>query len=319
VTLSAQCCAAMKITLVHNPSAGSGQQTKDLVQLITDAGHEVRHRSTEKGWERLLRDPTDLVVAAGGDGTLRKVILAAIDHKLPFAAIPIGTANNIAKTLGVLGDARELVETWATSPRSESLFDIGEIAAASKRERFVEGIGGGVVADLISRGDEIEADARLLGRETDRALHLFGEIMREASVHRWRVTADGSDLSGDYIAVEVLNIRFVGPNLPLAPQANPSDALLDLVLISETDRESLLAYVEDRLNLASGQLPTLRFTQARKVEMIAPAGVRLHIDDRNWPSAQPLTEAMTLSIRCLAGAATFIGATETGLRKRTSS
>ena len=57
----------MKITLVHNPSAGSGQQTKELVRLITDAGHDVRHRSAEKGWERLLQDPTDLVVAAGGD------------------------------------------------------------------------------------------------------------------------------------------------------------------------------------------------------------------------------------------------------------
>jgi diacylglycerol kinase (ATP) len=309
----------MKITLVHNPSAGSGQQTKDLVRLITDAGHEVRHRSTEKGWERLLQDPTDLVVAAGGDGTLRKVILAAVDHKLPFAAIPIGTANNIAKTLGVLGDARELVQTWSTSPRSEQPFDVGEVTTPSGRERFVEGIGGGVVADLISRSDEIEADARLLGRETDRALHLFGEIIREASVHHWRIVADGTDLSGDYIAVEVLNIRFAGPNLPLAPQANPSDGLLDLVLVSETDRESLLAYTEDRLNLASGQLPALRFTQARAVEMIAPAGVRLHIDDRNWPDVQPLAEAMTLRVRCLAGAATFIGATENGLRRHSGS
>jgi hypothetical protein len=54
--------------------------------------------------------------------------------------------------------------------------------------------------------------ARLLGRETDRALHLVGEIIREAPVHHWRVVADGTDLSGDYIAVEVLNIRFAGPN-----------------------------------------------------------------------------------------------------------
>ena len=105
-------------------------------------------------------------------------------------------------------------------------------------------MGGGVVADLISRGDEVEADATLLGRETDRALHLFGEIVREAPVGHWRVVADGTDLSGDYIAVEVLNIRFVGPNLPFAPQANPSDGLLDLVLVSEAERESLLAYVQ---------------------------------------------------------------------------
>ena len=300
----------MKITLVHNPTAGSGQETQDLVRLITDAGHEVRHRSSEKGWERLLQEPTDLVVAAGGDGTVRKVALAAADRALPFATIPIGTANNIAKTLGVRGDARELVETWSTSPRSEQPFDIGQVAAPWGRERFVEGVGGGLVADLVSRGDEIAADATLLGRETDRALHLLSELVREAPLHHWQITADGVDLSGDYLAVEVLNVRFVGPNLPLAPEADPSDGLLDIVLVGDAERASLLAYAENRLNLASGQLPPLRVTQARAVEMVAPAGVRLHLDDRNWLSAQPLADAAALSVRCLAGAATFVGASE---------
>ena len=300
----------MKITLVHNPTAGSGQETEDLVRLITDAGHDVRHRSTEKGWEQLLQDPADLVVAAGGDGTVRKVALAAADHALPFATIPIGTANNIAKTLGVLGDARELVETWSTSPRSEQPFDIGEIAAPWGRARFVESVGGGLIGDLISRGDEIAADATLLGRETDRALHVLSELIREAPGHHWQITADGVDLSGDYLAVEVLNIRFVGPNLPLAPAASPGDGLLDLVLVGDAERESLLAYVEDRLHLASGQLPGLPVTQARRVEIVAPAGVRLHLDDRNWPSAPPLADAAVLSVRCLAGAATFVGASK---------
>jgi diacylglycerol kinase family enzyme len=309
----------MKITLIHNPTAGSGQETKDLVRLITDAGHDVRHRSAEKGWERLLQDPADLVVAAGGDGTVCKVVLAAVDHGLPFAAIPIGTANNIAKTLGVLGDARELVETWSTSPRSEQPFDIADVVALLGRERFVESMGGGAVADLISRGDEVAADATLLGRETDRALHLFGEIVREAPVRPWWVVADGTDLSGDYIAVEVLNIRFAGPNLPFAPRASPSDGFLDLVLVSEAERQSLLAYVEDRLTLASGQLPALRSTQARAVEMVAPSGVRLHIDDRNWPSAEPLANATKLSVRCLAGAATFVGATGSREHSRSDS
>lgn len=88
------------------------------------------------------------------------------------------------------------------------------MAAPWGHYRFVEAIGGGPVAHLISRGEEIAADATLLGRETDRALHLFGELVREAPAHYWQINADGKDLSGDYLAVEVLNIRFVGPNLP---------------------------------------------------------------------------------------------------------
>lgn len=296
----------MKITLVHNEAAGSGQHADDLVRLLKNAGHTVRHRSSKKDWMKLLQKPTDMVVVAGGDGTLGKVILAAADLDVPFAAFPIGTANNIGKTLGVLGDARELVETWSSS-RAGQAFDIGAVAAPWGHYRFVESVGAGPVADLISRGGEIAADATLLGRETDRALHLFGELVREASGHYWQIDADGKDLSGNYLAVEVLNIRFVGPNLPLAPDADSSDGMLDVVLISETDREPLLAYLESRLHLASGQLPHLQVARARRIEMIAPAGVRYHLDDQTWPSDEPLSDAASLKVSCLAGAATFIG------------
>jgi diacylglycerol kinase (ATP) len=298
----------MKITLIHNPGAGDGQDVKSLVRLITDAGHKVRHESTKKEWERLLEKPVDLVVAAGGDGTVRRVALAAADHGLPFAAIPVGTANNIAKTIGVLGNAQELIESWSISPRHEQPFDLGEAAAPWGRKRFVEGVGGGLIADLISREEEVDADATLLGRETDRALHLLCELVREASVRRWQISADGRDLSGEYFALEVLNIRFMGPNLPLAPGAYPGDGFFDIVVIGENDREPLLAYLEDRMRLAAGQLPELRVVRARQIEIVAPVGVRWHLDDRNWPSAEPSANAAKVTVRCLAGALTFIAA-----------
>jgi diacylglycerol kinase family enzyme len=294
--------------LIHNPGAGDGQDVRALARLIADAGHDLHFRSSKQDWEPLLDEPADLVVAAGGDGTVRKVALAAARRGLPFAAIPIGTANNIAKTIGLVGDAAELIETWTTSPRAEQPFDLGEAAAPWGRERFVEGVGAGPVADLISREDEIAADATLLGRATDRALHLFAELVREAPLRRWQVSADGADLSGEYFALEVLNIRFVGPNLPLAPEAFPGDGLLDVVLLGKHDREPLLAYLESRLHLASGQLPKLRTVRARQVAITGPAGVRWHLDDRNWPSAEPPDEPATLTVRCLAGAATFVAA-----------
>ncbi len=129
----------------------------------------------------------------------------------------------------------------------------------------------------------------------------------EAPARYWKIDADGVDLSGEYIAVEVLNIRFVGPNLPLAPEADPSDGMLDVVLVGEADRKPLLAYIENRLHLASGQLPDLRVVPARSIEMIAPAGVQCHLDDQVWPLDQPLDHAAALSVSCQSGAATFVG------------
>ena len=298
----------MKITLVHNPKAGEGQAAKGILRLMHEAGHEVKHRSIKKDWEKLLQEPADLVVAAGGDGTVRRVALAAAQHCLPFAAIPIGTANNIAKSVGVVGEAAELIESWSNSERQAQPFDLGEAVAPWGTDRFVEGVGSGLVADLIGREEEISAEATLLGRATDRALHLLCELASEAPLRSWEIHADGKDLSGDYFAVEVMNIRFVGPNLPLAPKAFPGDGRLDVVLLGKADRKPLLAYLESRLHLASGPLPELRVERAKKIEILAPKGVRWHLDDRNWPSAEPRAEKTKLTVRCLPGALTFVAA-----------
>jgi diacylglycerol kinase family enzyme len=305
VVIGDQDAHSMKITLLHNPGAGNGQDVKALARLITDAGHDLRYRSSKQDWKRLLEEPADLLVAAGGDGTVRKVVLAAASRGLPFSAIPIGTANNIAKTLSLLGDAVELIESWSTSRHSEQPFDLGEVVAPWGSERFVEGVGGGLIGELIDRKEEVAADATLLGRETDRALHLLAELVREAPLRRWELRADGMDLSGDYFSVEVLNIRFVGPNLPLAPGAFPGDGLFDVVRLGEADREPLLAYLESRLHMASGERPDYPVTRARRIELVAPAGMRLHLDDKNWPSAEALDEATSLTVSCLPGAATF--------------
>ena len=224
----------MKITLIHNPGAGAGQDASGLVQLITEAGHQVRHRSTKEDWKAFLKKPADLVVAAGGDGTVRRVALAAAEHGLPFAVIPIGTANNIAKTIGLLGDAGELIESWSASPRARQPFDLGEAVAPWGAGRFVEGVGAGLIADLINREDEsCRRCEAARPRDGPRAAPAVRARQGGARVRRWQIKADGQDLSGEYFAVEVLNIRFVGPNLPLAPEAFPGDGLFDVVVLGE--------------------------------------------------------------------------------------
>jgi diacylglycerol kinase (ATP) len=287
----------VRISLVHNPTAGDGQAIDDVVQLLTDEGHEVSHRSSKDNWKKLLQDPGDLLVAAGGDGTVRKVALAAADDGLPFAVLPIGTANNVAKTFGLLGDARELVRTWGN--QDELLIDLGELVSSAGSQRFLEAVGGGWIPDLIARAGEVDDQFRLLGRETDRALHLLTDLLRDAQPARWTITADGTDVSGEYLAVEILNIRFVGPNVPLAPHADPCDGLLDLVVMTADDRAGVLEYLEQRLTLASGEMPSLTSFRAGTIHVGVPAGVRLHVDDREWPGDRDPYQPLDLEVRCL--------------------
>src|SRR5207302_1580951 len=57
------------------------------------------------------------------------------------------------------------------------------------------------------------------------------------------VTLDQQDLSDEYILLEVMNIRHVGPSLELAPNGDPSDGFLDVVLVTPSDREKLSQYI----------------------------------------------------------------------------
>ena len=249
--------------------------------MLRDEGYEVSYRSTEQDWTKALERPGDLVVAAGGDGTVAKVAVSLAHSGTPLTVMPLGTANNIAKTLGIAGDAREFIHTWREAvPRP---FALGLVTSSSETQPFVDGFGGGIFADLIAAGGVVGDALSILGRETDRALHLLRSVAAAARPLPWGVEVDGRDLSGEYVAVEVLNIRFAGPNVPLARGADPGDGFLDVVLLGSSERDALVAYVSGRIMEASGQLPELPRHQGRRIVLAPPDGVALHLDDDPWP------------------------------------
>jgi len=215
--------------------------------------------------------------------------------------LPLGTANNIAKSVGVVGHARDVIAGWASGRRRP--FDLGSVEAPRGSTRFVESFGGGLFADLLARAEGIGSSALHLGRETDSALYLLEQLAAQAEAKAWRVSVDGIDHGGRYLAVEVMNVQFIGANVPLAPHADVGDGELDVVLLGEKDREALRTYLHDRLELASGTLPAFSTVRGRSVELTAPAEVRLRLDDEPWPSPEPLRAPASVTITVEAGAA----------------
>ncbi len=289
----------MRITLIHNPDAGSGVDAGVLVRLLEDAGHDVRAVSKDADWRPTLEEPADLVVAAGGDGTFHDVALAVAGRDVPMAVLPLGTANNVGKTLEILGDARDVIAAWDLAETRP--FDLGRVRAPWAEAAFVESMGGGAFATLIASSEEVEAPSVLLGRETDRALHQLSASLAEEEVRPWSVSVDGESHDGGYVAVEVLNIRFVGPNVPLAPDAEAGDGLLDVVLVGADERDRLQEYVAERIRLARAPIAGLPVCRGRDVELMAPAGVLLHLDDEPWPEDSPLSADAEIAVTIESG------------------
>ena len=86
--------------------------------LIETAGHEVvRVFDREAAMAELIDERTELVVAAGGDGTVSAAARLLSGRPVPLAILPLGTANNIARTLQGDASVEELVAGWNTAAR----------------------------------------------------------------------------------------------------------------------------------------------------------------------------------------------------------
>lgn len=292
----------MHITLVHQPDAGDATQPagSELQQLIRAAGHDVRYVSARADWQSGLGTATDLVVVAGGDGTVGRVAQALVGRPVPFTALPLGTANNISRTLGLADrPIPELIAGWAHAKIDR--FDVGVALGPWGERYFIEGCGAGLFACTLPEADANATLTELAFAEARLAyaLQMLRDRLTACPTQRLELRLDGRDVSGDYLLVEAMNMQYVGPNLYLAPACDLADGLLDVVFVPADARAELQRYLADWQN--GREWPaTLRMHRCARLEM-RWTGYPLHIDDAVWPesgtSAVPAGAWITLEVR----------------------
>jgi diacylglycerol kinase (ATP) len=270
---------------MHNPTAGDeAHSRKRLISVLAGAGHEVGYQSIkDDDWQTALRADCDLVVIAGGDGTVKKVFKELAGARTPATLVPVGSANNIARTLGFeCDDAERLVRRWPDGTRRA--FDLGQLNSPSGGARFVEAMGGGIFGEVLARAERVDEDPG--GSEKlELGLRLLDRAIAEMAPTRGELEVDGDDVSGELLAVEAMNVRETSMNIPLAPDADPGDRMLDVALIRPDDRAALAAYVRARLLGRSPGPLRLEVHRAHRFSMRAPARCRLHVDEELWPES----------------------------------
>jgi diacylglycerol kinase (ATP) len=278
----------VRVSLLYSPGAGSVVSLRELRTLIERQGHElVRVVDTQGDPAQLLDTATDLVVAAGGDGTVSTAAITLSGRGIPLAILPLGTANNIAKTLKDDDAVAQVIRRWDLSRRQP--MDLGVASGSWGDHKFLEGAGTGLVPRAIRSVDDpgpVEhPPARL-----DRALWAYGVTLAQLEPVEVTVTLDGVSLTDEFLMVEVLNVPSIGPNLTLSGDADPSDGLFDVVLATEDDREELATYLRDRADGRDARV-TLPSRRTRAVDLL---GVDLvHLDGHVYAADQP----GTLSLR----------------------
>jgi diacylglycerol kinase (ATP) len=274
----------VRITLIHNPGAGSqaADSAARLVAMLGDAGHAVRQQcATDEDWTKCLDWPADAVAVAGGDGTVARAAKAMVGRGIPLAALPGGTANNISRTLGLLGRHWEqLVREWDGARRQK--LDVGVAEGPWGRRYFVEGVGVGLFGSTVpvEEGKAARPSAATPDDKVKAALQKIRDRLAHTRPVKVEGTLDGKEIRGEYVLFEALNIPYVGPNLFLAPDSACGDGQLDLVMAGEAERERLAHYLETWQE-EKARLAVLPSRQGKHLRL-RWTGYPVHIDDEFW-------------------------------------
>jgi YegS/Rv2252/BmrU family lipid kinase len=273
----------MRAAIVYNPAAARlGRLRRIVARLEADRSIEptLWVPTTDAGpADSLVRQAVeagcDLVIAAGGDGTVRAVGAALAAYDLPFGIIPVGTANLLARNLGLplrrLERAVELAFTAGGRRLDLGTVDYTLEDGTDHSTPYFVMAGFGVDADMVAHTDPA-LKARL------------GWVAYVAPILRslWREPADSvsysldgaASVTGTAHSFIVGNGGTITAGIRLLPEARLDDGLLDVLVLRSTlgrDRAAILRwltpYTAPFLHGRPRQDDAYRYTTAREIEL----------------------------------------------------
>jgi diacylglycerol kinase family enzyme len=218
-----------RVVLYCKPSARDARNPERLASRLRDRGHAVR--VTRLDHSSPPPDPTsELVLAAGGDGTVAKAARWLNGSGVPLVIFPCGTANNLAAALGIT-EATDPEAALAGVPRT---IDLGLARGPWGERAFVESLGVGALAaagrtvhEAAERGGGYGPEGKIARARRAFAAALDAPPPFDGTL----MPPDGASVQAEPFAfVEICNVCRTGPGILLAPAADPSDGVFDIVL-----------------------------------------------------------------------------------------
>jgi diacylglycerol kinase (ATP) len=225
--------ALMRVYVVFNPKAGTAHLAGPLrARLTARAGVTWRECESAGAARRCareaLRDGYDCVVAAGGDGTVHAVVngLAPDFGGARLAVLPLGTGNDLRRTLAVPDDPLEALAVLDAG--RERRIDLIRVETSKQTCYAVNTASGGFSGQL----EEVLTDE--LKAAWGPLAYLRGAAAVLPDLTDYRTTLrfdDGPPEPVEALNVIVANGRYAAHGWPVAPRADPEDGLLDVVVV----------------------------------------------------------------------------------------
>ncbi len=266
--------------LIYNPTAGRELIKKQLPQILDvleQAGYETSCRATQGRWHaakeaaRAAERGYDVVIAAGGDGTIHEVVNGIASHQNPpkLGILPAGTTNDFARALGIprnLSQACEVIASGKTMP-----VDLGRYG----ERYFINVAAVGWLAQVAH-----EAPSRLktiVGSLAyyAKALEKLGSGLKPFSI---QIRTSQREWQGDISLLLLTNSVSVGGFEKIAPEACLNDGYLDVLIIPKVTIPELLQIAAQAYKGEHISNSRIIYFQTDQVEIKAVDSLPLNLD-----------------------------------------
>jgi diacylglycerol kinase (ATP) len=265
--------------LIYNPTSGREilkRNLPEILQKLEIAGYEAScHATTGAGdateAARLaVERQYDIVIAAGGDGTIHEVVngLAEQDYRPKLGIIPAGTTNDFARALHIprdIGPAVDIITKGELIP-----VDIGRI----NDRYFINIAGGGRITELT-----YEVPSKLKTMLGQLAYYLKGmEMLPSIKPSEVSIEYDGKLFEGEAMLFLVGLTNSIGGFEKLAPDSSINDGLFSLLILKKTNLAEFIRIATLALRGEHVNDPNIIYTQANRIKVQAVDKVQLNLD-----------------------------------------
>jgi lipid kinase YegS len=279
----------VRIALIANAKSPEAmEQLRSAVRELRESGHEVSPRLTFESGDALrfaseaTAEGVSLIIVAGGDGTINEVAngihgqlsrtprggSGAAGHLPRLGIIPLGTANDLAHSIGVPMDVPAAVHAAVHGMPVETNF--GRVNDRYFLNVSVGGFSAGAT------GEAAPATKRALGT----LAYVIEGIRKFAALEpsHARFTAGEVIYEGPFLLFAVGNTRRTGGGNQLTPHAEIADGLLDICIVKEVSRVEFLRLLPD---LRAGEHldhPAVIYLQVNELTVEAEADLSVNAD-----------------------------------------
>ena len=269
----------MQINHIHfiiNPVSGKGEDIRNLIEKTfegSDTKLEISYTEKEKNATtiaKLISGSTDLIAVFGGDGTVTETSIALFQTKIPMAIIPGGTANVMAKELGIPSDPAAMLEALRTNQFFIQPVDMGTLNGLP----FLLRVNSGIMADMVLNTD----------RETKNNLGQLAyglsamKAMLDNTEVKYHLVIDGNEYNESGVSITITNSGNAGfAGLQLHHGISVNDGKLDLILYKHADIASLLKIAGS--TVFDIETDTIKHWQCENVQISMEAEQNIICDD----------------------------------------